>query len=103
MPVIEVRQTEVFARWLANLRDDRARARVNARIRRLSIGNPGDTKSGGRWRVRDEDRLRSRLPRLFRPSRRSACDLTRRWRQANAKSRYRDGDQACARSLGQQA
>jgi hypothetical protein len=24
MPVIEVRQTEIFARWLANLRDDRA-------------------------------------------------------------------------------
>ncbi len=41
--MIEVRQTEIFARWLANLRDDRTRARINARIRRLSIGNPGDT------------------------------------------------------------
>ena len=47
MPVIEVRQTEIFARWLANLRDGRARARINVRIRRLSIGNPGDTKSVG--------------------------------------------------------
>ena len=45
--MIEVRQTEIFARWLANLRDGRARARINARIRRLSIGNPGDTKSIG--------------------------------------------------------
>jgi putative addiction module killer protein len=45
--VIEVRQTEIFARWLANLRDGRARARINARIRRLSIGNPGDTKPVG--------------------------------------------------------
>jgi putative addiction module killer protein len=44
MSVIEVRQTDIFA---ANLRDDRARARVNARIRQLSIGNPGDTKSVG--------------------------------------------------------
>ena len=43
----EVRQTEHFARWLASLRDDRARARINARIRRLSIGNPGDTKAVG--------------------------------------------------------
>jgi putative addiction module killer protein len=47
MLVIEVRQTEIFARWLANLRDGRARARINVRIRRLSIGNPGDTKSVG--------------------------------------------------------
>ena len=47
MPVIEVRQTEIFARWLTNLRDGRARARINARIRRLSIGNTGDTKSVG--------------------------------------------------------
>jgi putative addiction module killer protein len=39
--------SEIFARWLANLRDGRARARINARIRRLSIGNPGDTKSVG--------------------------------------------------------
>ena len=45
--VIEVRQTEIFARWLANLRDGRARARINARIRRLSVGNPGDAKSVG--------------------------------------------------------
>ncbi len=43
----EVRQTENFMRWLAGLRDGRARARVNARIRRLSIGNPGDAKPVG--------------------------------------------------------
>jgi len=45
--VIEVRQTEIFPRWLANLRDGRARARINARVRRLSIGNLGDAKSVG--------------------------------------------------------
>ena len=45
--VIEVRQTEIFACWLANLRDGRARARMNARIRRLSVGNPRDAKSVG--------------------------------------------------------
>jgi putative addiction module killer protein len=43
----EVRQTETFARWLAALRDDRAQARINTRIRRLSLGNPGDVKSVG--------------------------------------------------------
>jgi putative addiction module killer protein len=45
--VIEVRQTETFAHWLEKLRDGRARARINARIRRLSLGNPGDAKSVG--------------------------------------------------------
>jgi putative addiction module killer protein len=40
----EVRQTEGFASWLAGLRDDRARARINVRIRRLALGNPGDVK-----------------------------------------------------------
>jgi putative addiction module killer protein len=45
--MIEVRQTETFARWLADLRDRRAVARINARIRRLSLGNPGDVKPVG--------------------------------------------------------
>jgi putative addiction module killer protein len=45
--VIEVRQTEIFTRWLAKLRDGRARARIQARIDRLELGNPGDTKSVG--------------------------------------------------------
>jgi putative addiction module killer protein len=47
--LIEVRQTDVFAAWFAGLRDHQARARITARIRRLSLGNPGDVKSvGGR-------------------------------------------------------
>jgi putative addiction module killer protein len=45
--VIEVRQTELFAKWFANLRDPQARARIDVRIRRLSLGNPGDVKPVG--------------------------------------------------------
>lgn len=45
--VIEVRQTAVYARWFDNLRDRRVRARIDARIRRLSLGNPGDVKPVG--------------------------------------------------------
>jgi putative addiction module killer protein len=45
--VPEVRQTETFARWLARLRDGRARARIQARIDRLQLGNPGDVKAVG--------------------------------------------------------
>ena len=47
--MIEVRQTDEFRTWLRGLRDDKAVARIVARIRRLEQGNPGDSKSiGGR-------------------------------------------------------
>jgi putative addiction module killer protein len=42
--VIEIRKTETFERWLQGLRDVRAVARINARIRRIALGNPGDVK-----------------------------------------------------------
>lgn len=46
---IEIRQTEVYARWFAGLRDRRARARIDLRIRRMALGNPGDVRHvGGR-------------------------------------------------------
>lgn len=45
--MIAIRQTKLFSDWLANLRDENARARINIRIRRLSLGNPGDVKSIG--------------------------------------------------------
>jgi putative addiction module killer protein len=45
--MIEVRQTDVFTDWFAGLRDREARARITVRIRRLSLGNPGDVKPVG--------------------------------------------------------
>ncbi len=45
--MIEVRKTEVFAKWLDTLNDIRARARILVRIERLSAGNPGDVKQVG--------------------------------------------------------
>ncbi len=44
---MELRKTEVFARWLDGLRDLRARARVQARLERLVGGNPGDVEPVG--------------------------------------------------------
>jgi putative addiction module killer protein len=40
--MIEVRQTEVFAAWFEDLRDRRAKVRIQARIDRLELGNFGD-------------------------------------------------------------
>jgi len=45
--MVEVRQTDVFTDWFAGLRDREARARITVRIRRLSLGNPGDVKPVG--------------------------------------------------------
>ena len=45
--MIIVRQTKIFANWIATLHDQNALARINIRIRRLSLGNSGDTKSVG--------------------------------------------------------
>ena len=45
--MIEIRKTEIFAKWLDDLNDIRARARILVRIERLAAGNPGDVKPVG--------------------------------------------------------
>ena len=45
--MIEVRKTEHFAKWIDSLQDIRGRARIQARIERLAMGNPGDVKTVG--------------------------------------------------------
>ena len=45
--MIEVRKTEVYAKWLDGLRDVQGRARVLARVERLAAGNPGDAEPVG--------------------------------------------------------
>ncbi len=45
--MIEIRQTETYADWFDSLRDRKARARIDVRIRRLSLGNPGDVRPIG--------------------------------------------------------
>jgi putative addiction module killer protein len=45
--VVEIRQTEIYAKWFKSLRDQNAKARIDIRIRRVSLGNFGDAKSVG--------------------------------------------------------
>lgn len=43
----QLHKTEKFAIWMDNLRDIRARARIQVRLDRLARGNAGDHKSVG--------------------------------------------------------
>lgn len=45
--MIEIRQTETYRKWFDSLKDRNARVRIDVRIRRLSLGNPGDVKPVG--------------------------------------------------------
>jgi putative addiction module killer protein len=48
MPImLDLRATSEFTNWLDKLRDMRARARVQVRIERLALGNPGDVRPVG--------------------------------------------------------
>jgi putative addiction module killer protein len=45
--MVELIKSETFDRWLRDLRDIRAAARVQARLDRMASGNPGDVKAVG--------------------------------------------------------
>ena len=45
--MIQIQQTEAYVKWFSELRDRVARARIDIRIRRLSLGNAGNAKPVG--------------------------------------------------------
>ena len=45
--MLSILETQEFVRWLENLRDAQAKARIVRRIDRLANGNPGDVKPVG--------------------------------------------------------
>lgn len=45
--MVELIKSAAFDRWLNDLRDARAAARILARLDRLAVGNPGDVKPVG--------------------------------------------------------
>lgn len=42
--MIDIIQSETFKDWLSTLRDRQAKARIQMRIDRFALGNPGDVK-----------------------------------------------------------
>ena len=45
--MLTIRQTTIYEAWFAGLRDERARARIDVRIKRLALGNAGNVKPVG--------------------------------------------------------
>jgi putative addiction module killer protein len=45
--MITIRETEQFKSWILNIKDNVTQAIINARIRRISTGNFGDSRSVG--------------------------------------------------------
>ena len=45
--MLEIRETPAYAAWFSALRDRTAKARIDIRIRRLSLGNSGDIRPIG--------------------------------------------------------
>ena len=45
--MLEVYQTEEFSRWFEKLKDRKAKARIQARIDRIELGNFGDVEPVG--------------------------------------------------------
>ena len=42
--VLEILKSETFNNWLADLKDRQARVRIQVRLDRMALGNPGDVK-----------------------------------------------------------
>lgn len=45
--MFDVQETETYSDWFKSLRDTQAQARILMRVRRLSLGNPGDVSAVG--------------------------------------------------------
>ena len=45
--MLEIRRTAAFDRWLRRLKDERAKAKIAARIQRMAFGNFGDVSPVG--------------------------------------------------------
>jgi len=45
--MIEIRETDTFKKWFISLKDKRAKARIDVRIKRVMLGNFGDVEPVG--------------------------------------------------------
>jgi putative addiction module killer protein len=46
--MIEIRETDFYKKWFNSLKDKKAKARIDIRIKRVSLGNFGDVEPVGK-------------------------------------------------------
>lgn len=85
--MFEIRKTEIYAQWLDELRDIRARARVQVRVERLAAGNAGDAKPVGEGASELRIDYGPGLPGVFHKAR-ARRDNSAGWRR----QRHQSGD-----------
>jgi probable addiction module antidote protein len=90
----EVRQTEEFSSWLHRLKDANAVARIVGRIRRIEMGNPGDSKSVGKGILEMRIDYGPGIPGLLCASRDRDRDPAVWRRQAHATAGHQAGPEA---------
>ncbi|HQL56669.1 MAG TPA: hypothetical protein PLN07_03565, partial [Myxococcota bacterium] len=49
--MIEIQKTDIFEKWFRKIRDGKTRHLINMYISRLSYGNFGDSKPGGKFMI----------------------------------------------------
>ena len=86
--MIEIRKTDIFVKWLASLKDRRAKARVLARIDRLEMGYFGDVRPVDEGVSELRIFLWSRLSSLFYSTPIGVGYSFIGWRQANTANGY---------------
>ena len=87
--MIEVIESSTFKRWIRDLRGDRAAvARINARLRNVSLGNFGDVRAVGGGISELRVPPRARVP-LFLAGRRHGASCSIGGRQGQPATRHR--------------
>jgi putative addiction module killer protein len=64
-PMSNTIETKLYSHWIDRLKNRHVRLRINVRIRRLELGNLGDTKVLGEGLHEFADRLWTRISRLL--------------------------------------
>jgi putative component of toxin-antitoxin plasmid stabilization module len=98
--MIEIRKTEIFAKWIDGLNDIRARARVLARIERLATGNPGDVAPVGEGVSELRIDYGPGYPGLLQAVWRISGHTAGWRRQTDPDQRHQDGPAAGEKSIG---
>jgi putative addiction module killer protein len=93
--MLEVLKSAPFEAWFSSLRDRRAQARINARIRRLSLGNSGDVKPVGSGVSELRIDYGPGVSRLFYATRPHFLPFCCARRQTNSARGHQAGDQDC--------